>query len=56
MALAPGGNHLMLIGLTAPLVAGETVPLTFQFASAPTITVQAQVRQPTVEGMDHGAH
>ncbi|WP_313007971.1 copper chaperone PCu(A)C [Brevundimonas vesicularis] len=56
VALAPGGNHLMLIGLTAPLVAGETVPLTFQFASAPTITVQAQVRQPAMEGMDHGAH
>lgn len=56
VALAPGGNHLMLIGLTAPLVAGETVPLTFQFASAPSITVQAQVRQPAMDGMDHGAH
>ncbi|SPU52143.1 Uncharacterized protein conserved in bacteria [Brevundimonas vesicularis] len=56
VALAPGGNHLMLIGLTAPLVAGETVPLTLQFASAPAITVQAQVRQPAMEGMDHGAH
>ncbi|QCQ98385.1 copper chaperone PCu(A)C [Brevundimonas sp. SGAir0440] len=56
MALAPGGNHLMLIGLTAPLVAGETVPLTLQFASAPAITVQAQVRQPAMDGMDHGAH
>jgi copper(I)-binding protein len=56
VALAPGGNHLMLIGLTAPLVAGDTVPLTFQFASAPAITVQAQVRQPAMEGMDHAAH
>ncbi len=56
VALAPGGNHLMLIGLTAPLVAGETVPLTLQFASAPAITVQAQVRQPAMAGMDHAAH
>ncbi len=56
VALAPGGNHLMLIGLTAPLIAGETVPLTFQFASAPAITVQAQGRQPAMEGMDHAAH
>jgi len=56
VALAPGGNHLMLIGLTAPLIAGETVPLTFQFASAPPITVQAQVRQPAMDGMDHAAH
>ncbi|WP_395945067.1 copper chaperone PCu(A)C [Brevundimonas sp.] len=55
-ALAPGGNHLMLIGLTAPLIAGETVPITLQFASAPAVTVEAQVRQPPMAGMDHGAH
>jgi len=59
VGLAPGGNHLMLIGLTAPLVAGETVPLTLKFASAPEVTVQAVVRQPAMAamaGMDHGAH
>lgn len=54
--LAPGGNHLMLIGLAAPLVAGETVPITLKFASAPEVTVQAAVRQPAMAGMDHGAH
>jgi copper(I)-binding protein len=57
--LAPGGNHLMLIGLTAPLVAGEAVPLTLKFASAPEVTVQAAVRQPAMAamaGMDHSAH
>jgi copper(I)-binding protein len=46
----------MLIGLTAPLVAGETVPITLTFASAPEVTVQAAVRQPTMAGMDHAAH
>ena len=56
VALAPGGNHLMLVGLTAPLVEGATVPLTLQFASAPAVTVQAAVRQPEMAGMDHGAH
>lgn len=56
VALTPGGNHLMLIGLTAPLVEGSTVPLTLQFASAPAVTVQAEVRQPAMAGMDHGAH
>ncbi|MBU2401856.1 MAG: copper chaperone PCu(A)C [Alphaproteobacteria bacterium] len=59
VGLAPGGNHLMLIGLTAPLIAGETVPLTLKFASAPEVTVQAVVRQPAMAamaGMDHGAH
>lgn len=32
--IAPGGSrHLMLIGLTRPLVAGQTVSITFRFAS-----------------------
>ena len=56
VALAPGGNHLMLMELTAPLVAGETVPLTLTFADAAPVTVQAKVRQPAMAGMDHGAH
>ncbi len=54
--LAPGGNHLMLIGLTAPLVAGETVPLTLEFAAAPAVTVEAEVRQPRARDAQHGGH
>lgn len=50
--LAPGGQHLMLIGLTRPLVAGETVPLTLEFAAAPAVTVQATVGQGPA-GMNH---
>lgn len=46
VALAPGGVHLMLVGLTAPLVAGQTVPLTLGFEKSPAMTVQAEVRQP----------
>ena len=56
VALAPGGAHRMLMELTAPLVAGETVPLTLNFADAAPVTVQAKVRQPAMTGMDHGAH
>ncbi|GAW40722.1 hypothetical protein SH203_01122 [Brevundimonas sp. SH203] len=56
VALAPGGTHLMLMELTAPLVAGETVPLTLNFADAAPVTVQAKVRQPSAAGTDHGAH
>ncbi|WP_409733791.1 copper chaperone PCu(A)C [Brevundimonas sp.] len=56
VTLAPGGAHLMLMDLTAPMVAGEAVPLTLNFADAPPVTVQAKVRQPTMAGMDHGAH
>lgn len=34
VAVAPGGSrHLMLIGLRRPLVAGQTVSITFRFAS-----------------------
>ncbi|CAN5202906.1 hypothetical protein BH09PSE1_BH09PSE1_17290 [soil metagenome] len=44
--LAPGGRHIMLMGLTAPLVEGTTVPLTFTFSATPAMTVQAVVRQP----------
>ncbi len=53
VALQPGGVHLMLIGLTGPLVAGETVPLTLRFDKAPEVVVQAQVRQPSAGDMGH---
>jgi periplasmic copper chaperone A len=43
-ALKPGGDHIMLIGLAGPLVAGETVSLTLTFAHAPQVGVQAEVR------------
>ena len=34
VALQPGGVHLMLLGLAAPLTAGERVPLTLEFEHA----------------------
>lgn len=46
VALAPGGKHLMLLGLTAPLVEGTAIPLTLTFSDTPAMTVQASVRQP----------
>jgi copper(I)-binding protein len=42
-ALAPGGYHLMLIGLVEPLVEGATVPLTLTFQSGATLQVDAVV-------------
>lgn len=48
LKLAPGGHHLMLMGLTAPLVAGEPVPLTLEFEHAGTVEVELSVR-----GLDH---
>lgn len=42
--LAPGGTHVMLIDLTAPLTAGERFPVTLSFARAGVMTVDAEVR------------
>lgn len=42
--LEPGGYHVMLMGLTEPLVAGSTVPLTLTFASGTVLEVSAEVR------------
>jgi hypothetical protein len=40
----PGGYHVMLIGLKAPLRAGDTFPLTLSFAHAQPITVMVKVQ------------
>lgn len=48
--LRPGGDHLMLFGLTRPLVAGDTISLTLTFEKAPPLGVRAQVAQPTAAG------
>jgi periplasmic copper chaperone A len=42
--LKPGGMHVMVMNLKAPLKAGETVLLTLWFQKAGEITVEAQVR------------
>jgi copper(I)-binding protein len=41
--LSPGGYHVMLTELTAPLVVGDTVELSVIFAAADTLTVRAPV-------------
>ena len=44
VVLAPKGTHIMLMGLTRPLVAGETFTLTLQFEKAGEQTVTVTVR------------
>jgi copper(I)-binding protein len=39
--LEPGGNHIMLMGLTEPVKAGQQVPVTLTFASGLTLEVTA---------------
>jgi copper(I)-binding protein len=41
--LAPGGYHLMLVDLARPLVAGQTFPLTLDFAKAGKVTTTVVV-------------
>jgi copper(I)-binding protein len=56
---------LMFMGLTAPLVAGKTVAVTFEFENEKPLTVQLDVRPlvPDMPGMsmdhstmDHAKH
>jgi periplasmic copper chaperone A len=45
VTLAPGGYHIMLVGLKHALKAGETFPVTLHFAKAGDITVMATVEK-----------
>jgi copper(I)-binding protein len=44
VTFAPGGTHIMLMGLKQPLTAGQSFPLTLTFAHAAPVTVEVQVR------------
>lgn len=48
--LKPHGNHIMLMGLKAPLTAGETAKITLSFAKAEDLPVEFAVRTPPVVG------
>jgi copper(I)-binding protein len=52
--LAPGGLHVMLMGVTRPLVPGETLALTLTFAQAGEVVVSAPIRPLGAAG-GHGA-
>ncbi len=43
VTLAPGGIHIMLMGLKRPLVAGASVPITLTFAHAGSIAVSVPI-------------
>ena len=42
--LAPGGNHLMFMGLTAPMAAGDEVTITLTFSDGSTTEFTAPVK------------
>ena len=66
-ALARGGDHVMLLGLTRELKDGDTFPVTLIFEAAGEVVIEATVdnaRKPEEGGMmmdhgdghDHGGH
>ena len=55
--LQPGGDHIMLTGLKAPLAAGSQVPVTLVFEKAGRVDIEVAVeaRRPGGhDGMKHG--
>ena len=53
VALEPGAIHLMLKGLTRPLVEGEMFPLTLEFEKAGEIDVMVMI---SADHADHKGH
>lgn len=55
---APGGLHIMLIGLTAPLTLEEIFPVTLVFEKAGEVTINVYVTedQPPAEPGGHTGH
>jgi copper(I)-binding protein len=55
VALAPHGAHIMLVGLKAPLKAGQTFPLTLTFEKSGTVTVEVTVEPMDATGSSQGS-
>jgi len=49
VALQPGGYHVMLFGLKAPLKEGDTFPLKLHFEKAGDVTVTVNVEGPAAD-------
>lgn len=56
VSFAPKGLHVMLMGLSAPLVEGQAFPLVLEFAGSPSQTVTVTVRSATDDGGSHAHH
>jgi copper(I)-binding protein len=49
--LKPGGLHVMMIGLKAPMKEGDVVPITLSFDDGSSKQVEARVLRPMAAGM-----
>ncbi|QQR38811.1 copper chaperone PCu(A)C [Devosia rhizoryzae] len=54
VTLEPGGYHLMMMGLSAPLVEGETVPVVLTFEKAGTVTLDLHIGGAAADAPTHG--
>lgn len=54
--LMPGGDHIMLMGLTSPLLAGDTVTVTLELSDGSEVTVEALVKDYAGANEDYDAH
>ena len=54
--LKPGGLHVMLIDLKAPMKEGDVVPITLTFDDGSSKQVDAKVVRPMAAGMPMGEH
>ena len=54
--LKPGGDHLMLMGLKAPLRMGDAFPVTLRFEKAGEISVMVRVGPVGATSAGHGDH
>lgn len=52
--LRPGGYHLMMMGLTAPLQQGARVPVTLRFERAGEVQVELSVEAAGARASGHG--
>ncbi len=52
--LRPGGLHIMLIDLKAPLREGETIPFTLTFDDGSSMQVDARIMRPSMGQMPAG--
>lgn len=56
VALKPGGYHIMLIGLKAPLKQGAMVPADLRFQRAGTVRINFKVEAISYAGREGGDH
>jgi copper(I)-binding protein len=56
VVLAPGGVHIMLMGLKQPFVEGATIPVILNFEQSGPVEVELNVLGPGADSAGHGEH